>query len=494
MIEAQTYTHDNCCSPQPQETSDDCCSGSGGLKHEHNQTDDTSSFIKDHWQPIVSFLMLGIGLILDVFIQTGWFSEPVRIVWYGLAYLPVGIPVLKQAYQQLKGGDLFTEFFLMGIATVGAFLIGEYPEGVAVMLFYSVGEAFQHSAVQKARGNIKALLDIRPNTAHLKRGTSFETVHPKNVMIGDIIQVLPGERIPLDGNLLTERAAFDTSAITGESKPRQFEKDEKVLSGFINQDRVIEIEVTSTFENNSITRILKMVQDAASRKSKTEQFIRSFARVYTPIVVLLATLLVLTPWFFVENYQFAEWFYRGLVFLVISCPCALVISIPLGYFGGIGAASRNGILVKGSNYLDALKSVKIVVFDKTGTLTKGVFAVRDFQNFDHDKDLLYSYLHAAEKNSTHPIAKAITEFTETRNGSSLTVSEQSEIPGHGIKAVVDDANVVIGNKKLMDRENIYLNGYSKDSDETVIHMAVDGKHAALLTISDEVDQQNIGGR
>ncbi|MDZ7721076.1 MAG: heavy metal translocating P-type ATPase [Balneolaceae bacterium] len=487
-MKKDTNAQDDCCSPQPQKTSQASCSCDAGQDpfQENTQGDKDRSFMKDHWQPIVSFLMLGTGLILDTFIQPAWFSELVRIGWYGIAYLPVGLPVLEMGWKSLKQGDLFTEFFLMGIATVGAFLIGEYPEGVAVMLFYSVGEAFQQAAVQKARGNIKALLDIRPNTADLKRGDSFEIVHPKDVNIGDIIRVKPGERIPLDGNLLNERAAFDTSAITGESKPRHFEKDEKVLSGFINQDMVIEIEVTSSFENNSITRILKMVQDAASRKSKTEQFIRSFARVYTPIVVLLATLLVLTPWFFVSNYVFEEWFYRGLVFLVISCPCALVISIPLGYFGGIGAASRNGILVKGSNYLDALKSVKTVVFDKTGTLTKGVFAVQDFQSFDHDEGQLFSYLHAAERNSTHPIAKAITEFTGNRNGSSLAVTEQSEIPGHGIQATVDNSTILIGNKKLMNRKDINLNGYSNDSDETIIHIAVDGKHAGLLTISDEV--------
>lgn len=484
----RTHTDSGCCSPQVENSAQDCCS-SDAVNHQQMQ-DESTPFIQKHWQPIVSFLLLGIGLILDAFVDPAWFSEPVRVGWFGIAYLPVGLPVLKQAYNQLKKGDLFTEFFLMGIATIGAFLIGEYPEGVAVMLFYSVGEAFQLRAVQKARGNIRALLDIRPNTALLKRGNSLELVHPKDVRIGDIIQVRPGERIPLDGNLLTERAAFDTSAITGESKPRHFNIEEKVLSGFINQDRVIEVKVTSTFENNSITRILEMVQEAASRKSKTEQFIRSFARVYTPIVVLLATLLVLTPWLFVNNYVFEEWFYRGLVFLVISCPCALVISIPLGYFGGIGAASRNGILVKGSNYLDALKSVKTVVFDKTGTLTKGVFAVQDFQSFDYDKNKLYSYLHAAEKNSTHPIAKAITEFTENRNGSSLNVSKQSEIPGHGIRAVVDNSSILIGNAKLMDRENIYLNGYSNGSDETIIHIAVDGKHAGLLTISDEVKEDS----
>ncbi|WP_234567383.1 heavy metal translocating P-type ATPase [Rhodohalobacter sp. 614A] len=492
MSTSHTHTRESCCSPEPDTASPDCCSADAGHDHNHSHDqDENASFLRRHWQPITSFILLITGLILDFFIEPAWFSEPVRIAWYIIAYLPVGLPVVQQGLTQVRKGNVFTEFFLMGIATVGAFLIGEYPEGVAVMLFYSVGEAFQHGAVARARGNIKSLLDIRPNTAHVKRGNTFSVVHPKDVAIGEIIQVKPGERIPLDGNLITQRAAFDTSAITGESKPRHFKREEKVLSGFINQDQVIEMEVTSTYENNSITRILKMVEDAASRKSKTEQFIRSFARIYTPIVVLLATLLVLTPWFFVNNYVFDEWFYRGLVFLVISCPCALVISIPLGYFGGIGAASRNGILVKGSNYLDALKSVKTVVFDKTGTLTKGVFAVQDFQSFDHDEDELYSYLHAAEKNSTHPIAKAITAFTEIRNGAPVNITKQSEIPGHGIHAIVDGSEILIGNKKLMDRENIYLNGFSKDSNETVIHVAVNGSHAGLLTISDEVKDDSI---
>lgn len=488
MATHSTDSGQACCSTETNSSDSDCsCTDSHvDFEQEHEEH---SFHILDYWQSITSFLLLGIGLILDAFVEPAWFFKPVRIAWYGIAYLPVGLPVMKQAYEQLKKGDLFTEFFLMVIATIGAFLIGEYPEGVAVMLFYSVGELFQHNAVKKARSNIKALLDIRPKTAHVQRDDSFQTVHPKDVNIGDIIRVKPGERIPLDGKLLTDRAAFDTSAITGESKPRRYQKDEEVLSGFINQDQVIEIKVTSTFENNSITRILKMVQEAASRKSKTEQFIRSFASVYTPIVVLLATLLVLLPWFFVNDYAFQEWFYRGLVFLVISCPCALVISIPLGYFGGIGAASRNGILVKGSNYLDVLKSVKTVVFDKTGTLTKGVFAVQDFESFEYSKEELFTLLHAAEKNSTHPIAKAITDYTQSRIEAIPEVSVQSEIPGHGIHALVDGTDVLVGNKKLMEKENIFLNGYT-DSDDAIIYFAVDGKHAGVLKISDEIKEDS----
>ena len=316
-------------------------------------------------------------MILEHLVQPGWFADPLRLIWYLVAYFPVGLPVLKEAYHHVKKGDLFTEFFLMGIATVGAFYIGEYAEGVAVMLFYTVGELFQQRAVQKARNNIKSLLDVRPETADVIRENNVVTVHPKTVSTGDRIKVKPGERVPLDGILMSDNSSFDTSALTGESKPRSFSNGDTVLSGMINQNRVVEIEVTKTYENSSIAIILEMVQEASSKKAKTELFIRSFARIYTPAVVFLAALLVFLPALFVTPYLFDEWLYRGLVFLVISCPCALVISIPLGYFGGIGAASKNGILVKGSNYLDALRSVRTVVFDKTGTLTEGRFSVQN---------------------------------------------------------------------------------------------------------------------
>jgi Cd2+/Zn2+-exporting ATPase len=391
-------------------------------------------------------------------------------------------------WENLIRGEIFTEFFLMGIATLGAFYIGEYPEGVAVMLFYSVGEAFQHSAVQKARSDIRALLDVRAEEAQLKEGETYRTVHPQTVDIGQVIQVKPGERVPLDGILLTERAAFDTSAITGESKPRHFSTNEDVLAGMINLNRVIELEVQKTYENSSISRILKMVQDAASRKAKTELFIRSFAKVYTPIVVLLATLLVALPAFFVSTYIFDEWLYRGLVFLVISCPCALVISIPLGYFGGIGAASKNGILIKGGNFLDALRSVKTVVFDKTGTLTHGVFAVRNIDlHSENDEKKLLSYLYAVEKSSTHPIAKAITDYTDDP-ADELSVTNQQELPGLGVSASVNGASVLIGNQKLMESKNVRLIDPVGNSNQssTVVYMAIDGKHLATITISDEL--------
>ncbi len=470
---------------QQQDTGCTTCSVNPNPSTEYEKP--SFSFSK-HWKPIVSTVLLSIGLFLDHIYPLSFFEGYFRLSWYLLAYLPVGYPVLKMGWENLIRGEIFTEFFLMGIATLGAFYIGEYPEGVAVMLFYSVGEAFQHSAVQKARSDIRALLDVRAEEAQLKVGDTYRTVHPQIVDIGQVIQVKPGERVPLDGILLTERAAFDTSAITGESKPRHFSTNEDVLAGMINLNRVIELEVQKTYENSSISRILKMVQDAASRKAKTELFIRSFAKVYTPIVVLLATLLVALPAFFVSTYIFDEWLYRGLVFLVISCPCALVISIPLGYFGGIGAASKNGILIKGGNFLDALRSVKTVVFDKTGTLTHGVFAVRNIDlHSENDENKLLSYLYAVEKSSTHPIAKAITDYTDDP-ADELSVTNQQELPGFGVSASVNGASVLIGNQKLMESKNVRLIDPLENSlqSSTVVYMAIDGKHLATITISDEL--------
>lgn len=442
--------------------------------------------------PLISFILLSGGLALEHLIRPDWFADPIRFIWYLAAYLPVGYPVLKEAVTNLKRGDLFTEFFLMGIATLGAFFIGEYAEGVAVMLFYSVGEMFQHAAVRRARENIRALLDVRPETAHVIRNDSVSTVHPKEVKTGETIRVRPGERVPLDGILLTERSAFDTSALTGESKPRTFHQGDEVLSGMVNQHSVIEIEVVKTYENSSITRILKMVQDASSRKAKTELFIRSFARVYTPGVVLLATLLVILPAFFVTPYVFDDWLYRGLVFLVISCPCALVISIPLGYFGGIGAASKNGILVKGSNYLDALKSVRTVVFDKTGTLTKGTFTVQEIDLPHGNESEILPVLLAVEEASTHPVAKAITGEIEGRVSSVPEVNDQEEIPGYGVRAFAEGKEVLVGSEKLMKREEIDLNGYPKNGNagDSLIYVAVNGVHEGTIRISDQVKEDS----
>lgn len=440
-----------------------------------------------HWQPVASFILLGIGLLLDYIVRLPLFDGVFRLSWYLIAYIPVGYPVLKMAWSNLVRGEIFTEFFLMGTATIGAFYIGEYPEGVAVMLFYAIGEAFQHSAVEKARSNIHALLDIRPEIVHLLRKDAIITADPKTVKAGDIIRVKPGERVPLDGTLLTERAAFETSALTGESKPRHFQRNETILSGMINLSRVIDLKVTRNYENSYISKILKLVQEAASRKAKTELFIRSFAKVYTPAVVLLATLLVVIPALFVTPYIFEDWLYRSLVFLVISCPCALVISIPLGYFGGIGAASQNGILVKGSNYLDALRSVATVVFDKTGTLTRGTFTVQEIQSPDYDKNELLSMLYAVENGSTHPVANAITSFIETPD-KSFSVEYQEEIPGYGIKAGINGKELLIGSRKLMEREGVRLNGATDGESDSIslVYIAIDGFNEGVVTISDEL--------
>jgi len=449
---------------------------------------ESSVYLTEYRASILSALLLFAGLAIQHLLQASWFSGPVKLIWYLIAYMPVGLPVLQQGLKNALSGNLFTEFFLMGIATMGAFFIGEYAEGVAVMLFYSVGELFQQRAVQKARANIKSLLDVRPETAHLLRDGQVTTVHPESISVGEQIRVRPGERVPLDGELVSEGGGFDTSALTGESKPRHFSEGDTVLSGMVNQNRVVDIEVTKSYKNSSISRILKMVQDASSRKAKTELFIRRFAKIYTPGVVGLAALLVALPALFVTPYIFDEWLYRGLVFLVISCPCALMISIPLGYFGGIGASSKNGILVKGSNFLDALTSVKTVVFDKTGTLTEGRYSVTnvDLNGNNHDEKL--ALLNAVEKSSTHPVAKAIVEAVGKDVNTFPDVTNQQELPGFGVKALVNGKSVVIGSEKLMRKEGVDLNGHALNgrSDESVIHFAIGGEHAGTITLSDRL--------
>lgn len=475
---------------EPTHTSDtNCC-----CSHQPASAEDkagAAAFILKYWQPIASFILLTAGLIMEFLLGVSWFAGPVEAVWYIFAYLPVGVPVLQQAFAVLKTGDLFTEFFLMSIAAAGAFLIGEYPEGVAVMLFYSIGEAFQQHAVHRAKNNIQSLLDVRAETAHVSRNGQFITVHPKTVNPGEIIQVRPGERIPLDGIMQAGNAAFDTSALTGESKPRHIRQDETVLAGMINLNHVIEIKVTSRYENSSISRILEMVQNATHRKAKPELFIRSFARIYTPAVVFLAVLLVALPALWVNPYLFDEWLYRGLVFLVISCPCALVISIPLGYFGGIGAASRNGILVKGSNYLDALRSVRTMVFDKTGTLTKGTFAVQQVVLKPGMETDVLPLLLAVEQRSTHPVAKAIaSHFTHANNGIPA-VEEQVEIPGHGIRAMVDGRRVVAGNLKLMEQEGISVNDVLQNGTGSYVYLSIDDHYMGYLVISDQLKEDSI---
>lgn len=366
--------------------------------HDHNHGNEQTSLFKQYLPAMISFGLLIIGIILDNYVKPDFFKSYFRFAWYFVAYLPVGFPVLKEAFEALRKGDFFTEFTLMCVATLGAFGIGEYPEGVTVMLFYAIGELFQSAAVNSAKNNIKALLDVRPTFANVFRNNTYVTINPEEVAIDEIIQIKVGEKVPLDGIMVSESSSFNTSALTGESKPTSIKQGENVLAGMLNLEKVIELKVTKKFADSSLARILDMVQNATSKKAPTELFIRKFAKIYTPIVFFLALAVVIIPYFFLDNYIFSEWLYRALIFLVISCPCALVISIPLGYFGGIGAASRHGILFKGSNYLELMSKINTVVMDKTGTLTKGVFKVQEVVVSESvEKEELMKLLVALEK-------------------------------------------------------------------------------------------------
>jgi Cd2+/Zn2+-exporting ATPase len=461
-----------------------CCETNMAEDHNENEIKSISNF-KVYLPAIISFTMLIIGIGLDYF-DVAFFKDWVRIVWYGIAYLPVGLPVLKEGWESIKKGDVFTEFFLMSIATIGAFIIGEYPEGVAVMLFYAVGELFQNAAVNRAKSNIKALLDVRPNEALVYRNNEYSSVNPETVKIGERVQVRVGEKIPLDGVLLSEKGSFNTAALTGESKPNTIAKGEKVFAGSINMDGVIEIETTKEFKDSSIARILDMVQNATARKSKTELFIRKFARIYTPIVVFLAIGVTLVPYFFVEDYVFRDWLYRALIFLVISCPCALVISIPLGYFGGLGAASKNGILFKGASFLDTMTKINTLVMDKTGTVTKGVFKIKEVKAIGWEKTEMMKYLMAMEEQSTHPIAKAILEYKA--EGEDFKATDVSEIAGKGLKGIVNGKTVLVGNKALMTANNIKVSEETENIVESIVLVSIDGKFAGYVVIADELKE------
>lgn len=448
--------------------------------HDHG---DGSSF-KTYIPAIISFVMLIVGIAVDYFDALPQFKGWIRVVWYTLAYIPVGFPVIKEGWKSLIKGDVFTEFFLMSIATIGAFIIGEYPEGVAVMLFYAVGELFQNAAVNRAKGNIKALLDVRPNEALVYRNNNYVSVSPETVEIGEKVQVRVGEKIPLDGILFSDKGSFNTAALTGESKPNTIVKGEKVFAGSINLDGVIEIETTKEFKDSSIARILDMVQNATARKSKTELFIRQFARIYTPIVVFLAIGVTFLPYFFVDDYVFRDWLYRALIFLVISCPCALVISIPLGYFGGLGAASKNGILFKGASFLDAMTKINTLVMDKTGTVTKGVFKIKEIKAIGWEETEFMKYLMVMEEQSTHPIAKAILEYKA--DGADFEATEVSEIAGKGLKGIVNGKTVLVGNKALMTANNVEVSKETENIVESIVLVAIDGKFAGYVVIADEL--------
>ncbi len=457
------------------------------VEDEHQHTESQSTF-RMFLPAIISLALLLIAIVFDNYITQSWFTGYVRIAWYIVAYIPVGFPVLKEAFESISKGEIFSEFLLMSIATIGAFAIGEYPEGVAVMLFYAIGEVFQTLAVKRAKANIKTLLDQRPDTVTVLQNNEAKTVKAETVNIDDIIQLKSGEKLGLDGELLSETASFNTAALTGESKPDTKQKGEIVLAGMINLNTVSQIKVTTAYKDSKLSKILELVQNATAQKAPTELFIRKFAKIYTPIVVFLAVAICVLPMLFVSDYVFRDWLYRALVFLVISCPCALVISIPLGYFGGIGAASRNGILFKGSNFLDIIANIQNVVMDKTGTLTKGVFDVQEVNiKTEFNKDEILQMVNALESQSTHPVATAIQKYVGNVN-TSIQLTNVEEIAGHGLKANINGKELLVGNFKLIDKFNI---SYDVKTDElvyTVIAIAYDKKFAGYLTIADEIKE------
>lgn len=473
-----------CCShDEPVHSENDGHDHGDGHDHEHNAE---GSLFKMFLPAIVSFVLLLIGIGLDNYFPQTWFTGYVRIAWYILAYLPVGLPVLREAYESIMKGDVFSEFFLMCIATIGAFAIGEYPEGVAVMLFYTIGENFQGLAVSRAKSNIKSLLDQRPDEVNIIENNVATKVKAAEVAIGSIIQLKAGEKLGLDGELLSDTASFNTAALTGESKPDTKVKGETVLAGMINGNTIALVKVTTAYKDSKLSKILEMVQNATTKKAPAELFIRKFAKIYTPIVVYLAIAICLLPWFFVDQYVFSDWLYRALVFLVISCPCALVISIPLGYFGGIGAASKNGILFKGSNFLDSISTIQNVVMDKTGTMTEGVFKVQEvIISDDFDKEEILKFVNVLESQSTHPVATAIHNHVG-KIDASIELKNVEEISGHGLKAEINGKELHVGNFKLMDKFNIKYDLDPNSVVYTTIAIAYDKKFAGYLTIADEI--------
>ena len=404
-----------------------------------------------------------------------------------ISYLIVGFSILKKAVRNIFRGKVFDENFLMAVATIGAFAIGEFPEAVAVMLFYQVGELFQSYAVDKSRKSISSLMDIRPDYANVLREGKEEKIDPDEVKIGEIIVVKPGEKIPLDGMIIEGSSMLDTKALTGESVPVTVKENDEVLSGSINESGKILIKVTKGYEESTVSKILDLVENASNKKSKSENFITKFAKYYTPTVVIIALILAVVPPFIFKNTSFTEWIYRALSFLVVSCPCALVISIPLSFFGGIGGASKKGILIKGSNYLEALAGTEIAVFDKTGTLTKGVFEVQKIENKNISKDELLEIAAYAENYSNHPIAKSIKNAYKKEIDTNR-IKNIKEISGHGISVTIDDKHILIGNEKLMEENKIQ---YTKSEDVgTILYVAVDNKYVGLIIISDEIKEDS----
>lgn len=437
--------------------------------------------------------LLIIGGLIYLFAIILPVNKYIKIILFVISYFIVGKDVLVSAYKNIRAGEFFDENFLMGIATIGAFLVGEYTEAVAVMLFYQVGELFQEMAVNKSRKSISDLMNIKPDFANLKVENEIKKVLPEEVNVNDLILVKPGEKVPLDGIIIEGTSTGDTAALTGESLPREFGVGDEILSGTVNNNGLLTIKVTKVFSDSTVSKILDLVQNASSKKSKTEKFITKFARYYTPIIVGVALLVATVPPFVLGNGTFYEWFYRALIFLVVSCPCALVISIPLGFFGGIGAASKNGILIKGGNYLEALDKVDTVIMDKTGTITKGTFKVVEInvKNNKISKEKLLEYVADVESFSNHPIAKSVVEEYE-KNGQKVikeSIKKYDEISGYGISAELDDTNILVGNNKLMELEKIEYDFI--ESIGTTIYVAIDREYAGNIVIADQIKEDSV---
>ena len=465
------------------------------------QAGESSSEEEDTGKIKKKLLIGGVLFVLGIFVPKTLFIPKLAV--FLVSYLVIGGDVLLSAFKNILNGQVFDENFLMAIATIGAFAIGEYPEGVAVMLFYQLGELLQGIAVNNSRKSIVSLMDIRPDYANIKVGEGIKKVSPEEIKVGEIIVVKPGEKVPLDGKIVKGASTFDTSALTGESLPREAKAGDDVLSGFINKNGLIEIQVAKVFSESTVSKILYLMENAGSKKSKTENFITKFARYYTPAVVITALIVAIFPPLLIQGATFSDWIYRALIFLVVSCPCALVISIPLGFFGGIGGASRHGILIKGTNYLEVLNNLESVVMDKTGTLTKGIFKVtevnvknnikiNDFENNKTEltKPLLLKYAAHIEKFSNHPIAQSI--VAEYENSVSKVdenvVKDFEEISGFGIKVNINNHQFLAGNSKLMNLENITFD--KKENLGTAIYLAADGKYIGNILISDEVKEDS----
>ncbi|EEH96560.1 heavy metal translocating P-type ATPase [Clostridium sp. 7_2_43FAA] len=449
---------------------------SHGHSHDHSHGEAVS--LKENMRLIIGAIVYAIALISTE-------GSILSVVLFALSYVLVGGEVVLTAIKNILRGEVFDENFLMTVATLGAFFVGEFPEGVAVMLFYQIGEVFQSYAVNRSRKSITSLMNIRADYANVLKDGKEEKVNPETVNIDDVIIIKPGERVPLDGIVLDGTSFVDTSALTGESVPREVSTGEDILAGFINTNGVLKVKVTKNFKESTVSRILELVENASNKKAPTEKFITRFARIYTPIVVFSALALAIIPPLVIKDASFYDWIYRALIFLVVSCPCALVVSIPLGLFAGIGGASRKGILVKGGNYLEALKDVNTVVFDKTGTLTKGVFKVTEINNVDIAKEELIKIAAISESLSNHPIAQSIIkEYGKEIDSNEL--SDYEEISGHGIKVTINNSQVLIGNYKLMEKFEIKYNNIN--SIGTIVHVAINNKYKGNIVISDEIKE------